>query len=76
MTRMIRRIAVILFATAALCAFAAEYPDRPITLVVPFAAGGPTDTLARLFGARMAKTLGQTIVVENVAGAGGVIANN
>jgi tripartite-type tricarboxylate transporter receptor subunit TctC len=54
----------------------AQYPDRTITLVVPFAAGGPTDTLARIFAARMSRTLGQTIVVENVAGAGGTIANN
>ena len=43
---------------------------------MPFAAGGPTDTLARLFAARMGRTLNQTIIVENVAGAGGIIANN
>jgi tripartite-type tricarboxylate transporter receptor subunit TctC len=75
MTRTLRRIAALFAAAAAFGAFA-QYPDRPITLVVPFAAGGPTDTLGRLFGARMSKTLGQAIVVENVAGAGGVIANN
>jgi tripartite-type tricarboxylate transporter receptor subunit TctC len=76
MTRTLRRIAAALFATAALGAFAQDYPHKPITLIVPFAAGGPTDTLARIFGTRMSKTLGQTIVVENVAGAGGVLANN
>jgi tripartite-type tricarboxylate transporter receptor subunit TctC len=76
MTRTLRRIAALLFAAAALGAFAQDYPNRPVTMIVPFAAGGPTDTLARLFGTRMSKTLGQTIVVENVAGAGGVIANN
>ncbi|MGZ5065563.1 MAG: Bug family tripartite tricarboxylate transporter substrate binding protein [Usitatibacter sp.] len=75
MTRTLRRIAALLAATAAVTALA-EYPDRPITLVVPFAAGGPTDTLARIFAQRMSKRLGQTIVVENVAGAGGIIANN
>jgi tripartite-type tricarboxylate transporter receptor subunit TctC len=50
------------------------YPLRPITLVVPFAAGGPTDVLARVLGQHMSETLGQQIVVENVTGAGGSIA--
>jgi tripartite-type tricarboxylate transporter receptor subunit TctC len=49
----------------------AAYPDRPITLIVPFAAGGPTDVVARIVGEAMSRTLGQQIVVENVAGAGG-----
>lgn len=49
----------------------AQYPDRPITLIVPFAAGGPTDIVARIVGEHMARTLGQAVVVENVAGAGG-----
>lgn len=47
------------------------YPTRPITVIVPFAAGGPTDTVARVVGEHMSKTLGQSIIVENVAGAGG-----
>ena len=47
------------------------YPVRPITVVVPFAAGGPTDVLARVLGQHMSETLGQQIVVENVTGAGG-----
>ena len=48
-----------------------EFPDRPITMIVPFAAGGPTDTVARIVGEQMSKTLGQAVVVENVSGAGG-----
>jgi tripartite-type tricarboxylate transporter receptor subunit TctC len=48
-----------------------KYPEKPITMVVPFAAGGPTDTIARIVGEHMSRTLGQAIVVENVAGAGG-----
>jgi tripartite-type tricarboxylate transporter receptor subunit TctC len=52
---------------------AQTYPTRPITMVVPFAAGGPTDTLARILGARMATQLGQPVVIENVTGASGSI---
>ena len=69
------RIAAIVVAAAASIANA-QYPSRPITLIVPFAAGGPTDTLARIMGERMSRSLGGAIVVENVAGAGGTIANN
>ncbi|CAL8972126.1 tripartite tricarboxylate transporter substrate binding protein BugD [Rhodoplanes serenus] len=47
------------------------YPVRPITMIVPFAAGGPTDVVARIVGDHMSKTLGQQIIVENVVGAGG-----
>lgn len=54
-------------------ALAQSYPSKPITLVVPFAAGGPTDVVARLLGASMGKTLGQTIVIENKTGAGGTL---
>jgi tripartite-type tricarboxylate transporter receptor subunit TctC len=50
------------------------WPTRPISLVVPFTAGGPTDVVARTLGAAMSKTLGQTIVVENKLGAGGTVA--
>ena len=52
-------------------AFAQGFPTKPITVIVPFAAGGPTDTSARLVGEAMSKTLGQPVIVENVAGAGG-----
>ena len=48
-----------------------NYPQRPVTMIVPFAAGGPTDVIARVVGDHMSRTLGQQIVVENVAGAGG-----
>jgi tripartite-type tricarboxylate transporter receptor subunit TctC len=65
-------------AAALLAAFAsaahaqANYPDRPITLVVPYAAGGPVDTIARIIGLRMSELLGQQMVIENVGGAGGL----
>jgi tripartite-type tricarboxylate transporter receptor subunit TctC len=53
--------------------WAQAYPSRPITIVVPFAAGGPTDTIGRLLGERMRESLGQTVIVENATGAGGTI---
>jgi tripartite-type tricarboxylate transporter receptor subunit TctC len=53
---------------------AQTYPTRPITLIVPFAAGGPTDVLARILAEHMRGTLGQTVVIENVTGASGAIA--
>lgn len=52
---------------------AQAYPMRPITMIVPFGAGGPTDTIARLVGERMSASLGQPIVVENIGGAAGSI---
>ena len=52
-------------------AAAQSYPNRPVTLVVPFAAGGPTDIIARIVGEYFSKSLGQQFIVENVAGAGG-----
>ena len=61
--------AVVLFGAAG--AALAEYPDKPITVVVPFAAGGPTDKVARDLADVLRKQLGQTIVIENVGGAGG-----
>src|SRR6516164_34382 len=51
---------------------AQSWPARPITLVVPYAAGGPVDTIARIVSSRMSESLGQQIVIENVAGAGGM----
>ena len=54
-------------------AFAQAYPTKPITIVVPFAAGGATDTIARVLAERMRGSLGQTVIVENATGAGGTI---
>jgi len=51
---------------------AQDFPTRPLTMVIPFAAGGPTDVLARVVAARMSEVLGQQVVVENVGGAGGM----
>jgi tripartite-type tricarboxylate transporter receptor subunit TctC len=70
-----RTLVTLLAVSAAAAAHAqANWPSRPITLVVPFAAGGPTDVVARTLGASMTKTLGQTVVVENKLGAGGTVA--
>jgi tripartite-type tricarboxylate transporter receptor subunit TctC len=55
-------------------AAAQNYPTRSITMIVPFAAGGPTDTVARVLGQALGKSLGQTIVIENLGGAGGTLA--
>jgi tripartite-type tricarboxylate transporter receptor subunit TctC len=76
MLRALLRAFALVFVVAATGAAAQSYPSRTITLIVPFSAGGPTDTLGRILAERMSKPLGQTIVVENIAGAGGVIANN
>jgi tripartite-type tricarboxylate transporter receptor subunit TctC len=54
-------------------AWAQAYPSRPITMIVPFSAGGATTTLARILAEHMKETLGQPVVVENVGGAGGSI---
>src|SRR5206468_1654874 len=72
---MLKRLALgCLMLAAALTASAQDnYPSRPITIVVPFAAGGPTDTVARLIGQSMGKALGQVMIVENTGGAGGTI---
>ncbi|HUP97324.1 MAG TPA: tripartite tricarboxylate transporter substrate binding protein BugD [Usitatibacter sp.] len=54
-------------------ALAQDYPTRPVTMIVPYAAGGPTDTVARVLAQSMTKALGQTVVVENRPSAGGVL---
>jgi tripartite-type tricarboxylate transporter receptor subunit TctC len=54
-------------------AAAETYPSHPITLVVPFPAGGPTDTLGRIIGERMTRSLGQSVVIDNASGAGGTV---
>ena len=72
---MLRRSALALLAvTLAGPALAQPYPSKPISLIVPFAAGGPTDLMARIVGERMAKELGQQIIIDNVTGAAGSIA--
>jgi len=70
-----KTIATALIATLALSgtAFAQAYPTKPITVVVPFSAGGPTDTVARLVAEVMSGDLGQQVVVQNVGGAGGTL---
>ncbi len=72
---MLSRLLGGLFAATILsyAAFAEGYPERTITMVVPFSAGGPTDTVARLVAEKMSADLGQQIVVENVGGAGGTL---
>ena len=64
--------AAITWAAALAPAQAQSWPTRPVTVIVPFAAGGPVDTVARILGARMGETLGQQIIIENVGGAGGM----
>jgi tripartite-type tricarboxylate transporter receptor subunit TctC len=73
LTKMLLALVAAAFCAAAL---AQGYPTRTVTLIVPFAAGGPTDTVARTLAAAMTKSLGQTMVVENKLGAGGTIAAN
>jgi len=74
-TKLLALAAAIGLSTTGLAATGAQaqatYPQRPVTMIVPFAAGGPTDVIARIVGEHMSRTLGQQIVVENVAGAGG-----
>jgi len=65
-------ILLLLFMPAMMQSAAGQgYPSRPVTLIVPFAAGGTTDVIARIIGEHMSRTLGQQFVVENVGGAGG-----
>jgi tripartite-type tricarboxylate transporter receptor subunit TctC len=53
-------------------ASAQEFPSRPLTMIIPFAAGGPTDVLGRVIAARMSEVLGQNVIIENIGGAGGM----
>jgi tripartite-type tricarboxylate transporter receptor subunit TctC len=62
--------AALAFAAAA---FAQDYPTRTVTMIVPYAAGGPTDTVARVLAQAMTKPLGQTVIVENRPSAGGIL---
>ncbi len=71
---MLKSLAAAVAVAFATGAAAQSFPTKPIALMVPFAAGGPTDTVARSLAQGMGKNLGQTVVVENVPGAGGTIA--
>jgi tripartite-type tricarboxylate transporter receptor subunit TctC len=77
--RSFKRLAGVIAGILALAGYAApaiaqaDYPTKPITVIVPFAAGGPSDTVARIFSDHMSRTLGQQMVIENVVGAGGTV---
>ena len=73
MNKLLGAVALAVTAACMSDASAQVYPSRPITIVVPFAAGGPNDTFARILAERMRGSLGQTVIIENVGGAGGVI---
>ena len=64
-------LGALMFAGGGACA--AGFPEKPLTLIVPFAAGGPTDVLARVIAESLGKNLGQTVIVENTPGAGGTV---
>jgi len=72
MPRVLAAIAAIALLLAPLAASAQDWPTRAVTVVVPYAAGGPIDTLARILAARLSEILGQQVVVENIPGAGGM----
>jgi tripartite-type tricarboxylate transporter receptor subunit TctC len=73
-----RRVLIALGALVILAGSAAAqaYPSGPVTMVIPFAAGGPTDVLGRIIGESMSKSLGQPVIIENVGGAGGVVGSS
>jgi tripartite-type tricarboxylate transporter receptor subunit TctC len=71
--RHLSAIAAFVLALGPHVAVAQDYPTRPITVIVPFPAGGPTDTIARVTAQSMSKPLGQQIIVENIGGAGGTL---
>ena len=72
-TRKVLSIAFAIFVASIVTAVAETYPSRPITIVVPFPAGGPTDALGRVLADRMTRALNQSVIVENVTGAAGTI---
>ena len=71
MSRILAALALAL--TLATPATAQDWPTRPMTMVVAYAAGGPVDTIARIFGQRLSEVLGQQVVIENIGGAGGMV---
>lgn len=76
MLRKLAVLAALLILALPAVAHAQDWPTRPVTMVVPFAAGGAVDVLARTIGARTAEILGQQVIVENVGGAGGMTGSN
>jgi tripartite-type tricarboxylate transporter receptor subunit TctC len=76
MSRKLAALASLTFLAFPTLAHAQDWPNRPVTMVVPFAAGGAVDVLARTLGARTAEILGQQIVIENIGGAGGMTGSN
>jgi tripartite-type tricarboxylate transporter receptor subunit TctC len=72
MLKVLAGIALAAFTALAGTANAQDWPSRPVTLIVPYAAGGPVDTVARIMAARLSEILGQQMVIENVGGAGGL----
>ena len=74
-TRALSYLALLFFSMTSGLALAQNYPTKPITLIVPFAAGGPTDIVARTLAATMSKPVGQTVLVDNKIGAGGTLAS-
>ena len=76
MTKIIHGLLMCLAFFAASPSHAQEYPNKVITIVVPYAAGGPTDTVARLIAVPMTNNLKSQMIIENVLGAGGTIAAN
>src|SRR5262245_3692598 len=71
--KMALAVALAVLAASNVSSTAQVYPSRPITMIVPFSAGGPTDTIGRIFAERIRASLGQTVIVENVTGAAGSI---
>ena len=69
----IAKICAVLAALVPAAAVAQDYPSRPVTIVVPFAAGGSFDVVGRIVGVRMGELLGQSVVIENATGAGGIV---
>jgi tripartite-type tricarboxylate transporter receptor subunit TctC len=76
MTYLVRSLILFFLLYPYSTAFANDYPTRPITMIVPFSAGGPGDVIARILGSAMSATLKQSVVIENVVGAGGTLGTN
>jgi tripartite-type tricarboxylate transporter receptor subunit TctC len=76
MTLLVRSLILLVLLCPFGAAIAEDYPVRPITMIVPFSAGGPGDVIARILGNAMSATLKQSVVIENVVGAGGTLGTN